>query len=395
RSPGSYRFSIRGSSLRSPFGVRNVKVYWNELPVTDAGGNTYLNQFDANSIHQIEIIKGPGSSLYGASTGGVVLLKSPVPEKQKKITGGWLGGSYGQKNYQMALQTGTENSTHYLGYQHQQSDGYREQTRMVRDQFTSTQRFSISDQEQIETAIFYTDLYYQTPGGLTQAEYDANPRQARTGSTFQPSAVEANAGVSLKSFYTGVSNQYQFSPQAHNRTGVFGNFVQFENSSVRNYERRSEQNLGVRSVTDFMFNWGNWQAKLIGGGEFMSGFSPIKNYQNQQGFPGSPLSDDEVKTLQYNLFGQGEFTMNNWMLSGGLSVNWVGYQLLALSNNPVKQQEVSYDPIVTPRVAVLKKINDAFSVHGNISWGFAPPTLAEVIPSDGIFNASLKAEKGT
>src|SRR5262245_10545734 len=35
RSPGSYRFSIRGSLLRSPFGVRNVKMYWNGLPLTD------------------------------------------------------------------------------------------------------------------------------------------------------------------------------------------------------------------------------------------------------------------------------------------------------------------------------------------------------------------------
>ncbi|MFM7193280.1 MAG: TonB-dependent receptor plug domain-containing protein, partial [Bacteroidota bacterium] len=43
RSPGSYRLSIRGSSLRSPFGVRNVKVYWNGIPFTDPGGNTYLN----------------------------------------------------------------------------------------------------------------------------------------------------------------------------------------------------------------------------------------------------------------------------------------------------------------------------------------------------------------
>ena len=40
RSPGSYRLSIRGSLIRSPFGVRNVKVYWNELPMTDAGGGT-------------------------------------------------------------------------------------------------------------------------------------------------------------------------------------------------------------------------------------------------------------------------------------------------------------------------------------------------------------------
>src|SRR5215210_1372745 len=44
RSPGSYRLNIRGSSLRSPFGVRNVKVYYNEIPYTDPGGNTYLNQ---------------------------------------------------------------------------------------------------------------------------------------------------------------------------------------------------------------------------------------------------------------------------------------------------------------------------------------------------------------
>ena len=40
RSPGSYRLSIRGSLLRSPFGVRNVKVYWNDIPFTDAGGHT-------------------------------------------------------------------------------------------------------------------------------------------------------------------------------------------------------------------------------------------------------------------------------------------------------------------------------------------------------------------
>src|SRR5688572_5488871 len=42
RSPGSYRLNIRGSSLRSPFGVRNVKLYWNDIPFTDPGGNSYL-----------------------------------------------------------------------------------------------------------------------------------------------------------------------------------------------------------------------------------------------------------------------------------------------------------------------------------------------------------------
>ena len=77
RSPGSYRLSIRGSVLRSPFGVRDVKIYFDDIPLTDAGGNTYLNAIDFNSIHNIEILKGPDGSLFGANSGGVVLL-SPV-----------------------------------------------------------------------------------------------------------------------------------------------------------------------------------------------------------------------------------------------------------------------------------------------------------------------------
>src|SRR5205814_7954201 len=71
RSPGSYRMNIRGSTLRSPFGVRNVKIYWNDLPFTDPGGNTYLNLIDPSMIQQAEVIKAPGASLYGAGTGGV------------------------------------------------------------------------------------------------------------------------------------------------------------------------------------------------------------------------------------------------------------------------------------------------------------------------------------
>jgi iron complex outermembrane receptor protein len=341
RSPGSYRFSIRGSSLRSPFGVRNVKAYWNELPITDPGGNTYLNQFDANSIEQIEIIKGPGSSIYGAGTGGVLLLKSPTTKKENTLTGSWISGSYGLQNYQLALNQGNDKTSHYLGYQHQQADGYREQTRMVRDQINSTFRFRVSDKEELETAIFYTDLYYETPGGLTQSEYDSDPQQARPGTGTQPGAVEQQASVALKSFYAGVSHQYHFSKALHNRTGVYGNFIQFNNAAIRNYERRAEQNFGVRTVTDFSFPLANWNTKLLGGGEFMSGFSPIKTYENLQGTPGSLQSDDEVNTLQYNIFGQAEFTKDAWVITGGLSVNWVSYKSLELSNAPVNQQEVT------------------------------------------------------
>ena len=63
RSPGSYRISIRGNLLRSTFGVRNVKVYLDGLPYTDASGTTYFNELAVNSIDKIAIIKCHGASM--------------------------------------------------------------------------------------------------------------------------------------------------------------------------------------------------------------------------------------------------------------------------------------------------------------------------------------------
>ena len=68
RSPGSYRLSIRGSTLRSPFGVRNVKVYLDGFSLSDGGGNTYLQLLSPELISKAELLKGPASSMYGAGS---------------------------------------------------------------------------------------------------------------------------------------------------------------------------------------------------------------------------------------------------------------------------------------------------------------------------------------
>ena len=53
RATASYRLSIRGSTLRSPFGVRNVKVYYNGIPFTEASGSTPLNLLDPAIIGRL------------------------------------------------------------------------------------------------------------------------------------------------------------------------------------------------------------------------------------------------------------------------------------------------------------------------------------------------------
>ena len=83
RAPGSYRLSIRGSALRAPFGVRNVKVYWNGFPLTEPGGDTPLNILDVVNMPSVLIFKGPAGSRYGSGMGGAMIINGDEPGHQK------------------------------------------------------------------------------------------------------------------------------------------------------------------------------------------------------------------------------------------------------------------------------------------------------------------------
>ncbi|HEX4850836.1 MAG TPA: Plug domain-containing protein, partial [Puia sp.] len=133
RSPASYRLNFRGSTLRSPFGVRNVKVYLNGIPFTDPGGNTYLNQLSLYHVQSMEIIKGPAGSLYGAGTGGAVLIRSQPETWQPGFTAGYILGSYNMSNFNAQIRLGENETRNIITYAHQSCDGYRDHTAMRRD----------------------------------------------------------------------------------------------------------------------------------------------------------------------------------------------------------------------------------------------------------------------
>src|SRR5580765_6376524 len=159
RSPGSYRLSIRGSLLRSPFGVRNIKVYWNNIPLTDAGGNTYLNLIDISQLSSIEVIKGPASSMYGANTGGATLLKSdPLANGPKNSFNANIEtGSFSLLNEQAGFNHHAKNISFNLQQGHLQNSGYRQQSAMRRDVLQGDLKWDISQKEQLSALLFYTN----------------------------------------------------------------------------------------------------------------------------------------------------------------------------------------------------------------------------------------------
>jgi iron complex outermembrane receptor protein len=394
RSPGSYRFSIRGSSLRSPFGVRNVKFYWNGLPLTDGGGNTYLNLLDFNSIGSMEIIKGPGSSLYGAGTGGVVLLQSP--HRKNEVTYSILGGSYGLFRVQAGgsiiandkFQMDTRIS-------YQRSDGYREQTNMNRFMAQVDMKTTLSVKDFLSATFFTTQLYYQTPGGLTLAQYELDPKQARPSTATAPGAVDQHAAVTNNTTYGGVFYEHNWNENWTTNAGVFASVSNFINPTIRNYEERKEENWGGRTETSYHFQHRSWGGRFVGGAEYQHFNSPITDFDNLLGSPGNVQTSDVLHSSLLLTFAQFEFDLpQDFYLTLGASGNFVNYKFLRTIPAPETNQERNFEPVLAPRVAILKKLSPAISLYASVSSGFSPPTLAEVRPSTATFNNSLNAERG-
>ena len=145
----------------------------------------------------------------------------------------------------------------------------------------------------------------------------------------------------------------------------------------------------------FSFDLSSTKGKMTFGGEFQFFNSPIQNYQNLKGVSGNLQFSDELKSSLATVFAQSEFDLpHNLYLTVGASGNFISYQFNRTSIIPAVQQTRKFEPVLIPRVALLKKWSERLSTYGSISKGFSPPTLAEVRPSTNTYNDSLRAETG-
>lgn len=396
RSPGSLRLSMRGSALRAPFGVRNVKVYYNDIPITDPGGHTYLNQFGFYNLRHIEVLKGPGSSLYGAGTGGVLLIESMA---------GFPRGNGGAVHYtagsdglqQIAAQGFMRSNDKQVLVQYQQKDynGYRQHSAAHHKIASLDAATQLSDYSSLSAHFLYSDLNYQTPGALTLEEYEANPRAARPATPFSVSAAEAGAAILQKNFLAGSTLNTFFSEALQNTTTVYGAYNQLLNPTIRNYARASEVHTGGR--TTFTLNGeagGVVFLRLLLGGELQQNFTTVRTYGNTGGAPTDLQSDDELKVLSYFAFTQLSAAYRKWTFTAGLSLNRSKMSAMSFIQPPATEFERSFNNGLAPRLTLQHRFNNQLSVYAGYAKGFSPPTTSELAPSGGAFNPTLLPELG-
>jgi len=398
RSPGSYRLSIRGSLLRSPFGVRDVKIYFDEIPLTDAGGNTYLNAIDFNSIHNMEVLKGPDGSLFGANTGGVVLL-SPVNHHADSsfLSLGLNGGSYGLIHENAALQERSGDYQLNLNQGYEDYTGYRQNTAMHRQYLQMVNSLTYNKNDQVRLLGFYSDLDYQTPGGLTLSQYETDPSEARPPAGPIPGSVEQKAGIYQKMLFGGVVNEYNFDDHWRNVLTVFGTYVDFANPFLTDYEQRYESTYGFRTYFEYKGNdHVNYKWRTDFGVEWQQTNSDINNYGNERGLRDTAQTLDKINTNQHFVFGRYVADISKRLhAEGALSLNFYDYEFKNLfPNDEAAFTNRDFTPQLMPRIALAYQITGTFVWRASVARGYSTPTTSEIRPTDHQINPNLEPQSG-
>ena len=391
RSPGSYRFSVRGSTLRSPFGVRNVKIYLDDFILTDASGNTYLNILDPEVIGSIEVYKGPEGGEFGSVTGGTVQLHTRTSDEMSfGISGTSFNGYKGKIRY--ADQVEKHKLQAYSSYQ--RTDSYRKQSALERQILFLKDRFRYSEKGEVGLLFLNSNLHYETPGGLTLAQMQADPRQARPKTAVLPGAQEQQAGIYNRMVLGGISHIYEFVPHLSHYISVQGSYNDFKNPFITNFEQRYERNFAVRTHLNFdKSSAANFYQTRVGF-EAGTNTSRIRNFDNNGGIPGNSQNHDDLFTESGYLFlaQKAEFSARLFV-DGSLSLNLMKYRWNRFFPNDFSGTK-TLERELLPGFAVSYLLAQGLSVRGKISKGNSAPTMEELRSSTQEINENLYPEFG-
>jgi iron complex outermembrane receptor protein len=186
------QISSRGFGARSSFGVRGLRLYVDGIPATMPDGQGQVSHIDLGSADHIEVLRGPFSTLYGNSSGGVIAVFTENGKPGAALQTDLEAGSYGTERLGLKA-SGQESALNYVvSGSRFLTDGYREHSAANRNTGNAKLKFSIDEFSSltlIGNAVQMHDV--QDPLGLSRAQFDADPRGA------DPSAVLFNTRKSV------------------------------------------------------------------------------------------------------------------------------------------------------------------------------------------------------
>ena len=206
----------------------------------------------AEAMERIEIVRGAGSLQYGTQFGGILnfRLNSGPDSTKMQVIARETGGSYSFFNTTTSIGGTVDKWKYYVFYQHKSGDGWRPNSHFnVNTGYTSV-TYAASRQLSITGQFTHEDYLEKQPGGLTDAMFAEDPRQAtKSRNWFR---VNWNLGAVLL--------DYALSPSLHFNSRLFGLWA---NRSALGIINTVVDPGGPRQYrTDEYTNWGN-ESRLV------------------------------------------------------------------------------------------------------------------------------------
>ena len=168
------RLIIRGAGQKANYGVREIMVIRDGVPMTDPDSFSRFDFIDTQDIERIEITKGPGS-LYGAgSAGGTIQIisKSVFDTDSNRVKAG--AGQHGQANLHGRLAGDINDSNAFsLTASYRKSDNdWRDWNEFESSQLSFKHGVMMDNGGTLESELSYHKADLQLPGSMDEDDFE-------------------------------------------------------------------------------------------------------------------------------------------------------------------------------------------------------------------------------
>ena len=417
------QISVRGYGARATFGVRGVRLFVDGIPASAPDGSGQAANFPLGSADRVEVVRGPMAALYGASSGGALLLYTEDGQQPAQWRTGVVAGSDGlwRASTQVTGQTGTQQApgwSYALDVSGFATDGTRPQS--AADRTTANVKLSRSHEGGRTVLVFNRHSSSALdPQGLSRVEFDANPDQTNAG------AISFNTRKTVSQTQLGLAFEQALGGGHKLELMGYGGqrqVVQFQSlprtsqtpNIVNGVDRNAGSSGGVIDLDRDYWGWNarwrherDWQGGRLSLSAGLASDHQSDSRKGYENFIGTTLGvqgqlrRDEVNRAQtLDPYVQAEWRTQDLTLMGGVRHTRTKYESAdryIVGVNGDDSGSKSYSATL-PVVGVRWQWSPAVQVFASISKGYEIPTLNEVAyRSGGVsgFNTHLNAARST
>lgn len=168
------RIIIRGAGLKARYGVRDIMVLLDGVPITDPDGLTRMDFIDTQLIEQIEVVKGPNSTLWGANAaGGVINMTTKSPFEREGGVAKVGVGDYATRNFHLSYSDDIAETVYYTlsGSRRESENSWRRWNEFETNQASLQGAMMFDDESTLETYVGVTSADIQLPGKLNEGQF--------------------------------------------------------------------------------------------------------------------------------------------------------------------------------------------------------------------------------